>query len=524
MRTNSLAMCLLAAALAVGHTSTVNASGGFFVEPGEPAKAAEHRMLISISPQSTTIIDQIVFTGTPDSFAWLLPVKGQFDVGLSSDALFSNLDKATASVVLPPPLPCDPGCGGSGGGGGGGGGGTAVLAEKTLGPYETVVLSFSDPAAVNDWMASHDYDVPPDVQPVIDSFVGQGYDFLAIKLAQGAGIDRMQPVRVTIPGAVPTLPLRIAVAGVAPPMPARLFVVSQGRQEPKNFPFTTVDPASLVWSWDTSESNYDLLRQDALDSLGGAGWLLEQSEPFAAMEFQSSLLDLALSQPASSGYGDFNGNGAPAECQADLDAIFGPLNPATTWVTRLSAELSTSAFSKNLALGASNNPNPVPREVTVDPNAMVGTPPECPCGTGGAGGTGGGGTGGAMTGTGTGGTGGAMTGSGTGGSDDACTPGQQVECACPGGAPGAQACLSDGSGYEACQCVDPAAPEDKGGCGCTAAGAPTSSTGVVLGLLALAGAHFRRRRSAALRRGNFVRSSFTIPGETDEHPTNRSAA
>lgn len=33
-----------------------------------------------------------------------------------------------------------------------------------------------------------------------------------------------------------------------------------------------------------------------------------------------------------------------------------------------------------------------------------------------------------------------------------CVPGQQIECACPGGAPGAQACLPDGSGYEPCEC------------------------------------------------------------------------
>ncbi len=33
-----------------------------------------------------------------------------------------------------------------------------------------------------------------------------------------------------------------------------------------------------------------------------------------------------------------------------------------------------------------------------------------------------------------------------------CVPGQQIECACPGGAPGAQACLPDGSGYDNCEC------------------------------------------------------------------------
>lgn len=43
-----------------------------------------------------------------------------------------------------------------------------------------------------------------------------------------------------------------------------------------------------------------------------------------------------------------------------------------------------------------------------------------------------------------------------GGGDDfsarTCVPGVTQECACPGGAVGAQACSADGNGYEACQC------------------------------------------------------------------------
>jgi hypothetical protein len=43
----------------------------------------------------------------------------------------------------------------------------------------------------------------------------------------------------------------------------------------------------------------------------------------------------------------------------------------------------------------------------------------------------------------------------------ACVPGQQVECACPGGPAGAQACKDDGQGYQPCVCSG--GPKEDGG-------------------------------------------------------------
>lgn len=69
---------------------------------------------------------------------------------------------------------------------------------------------------------------------------------------------------------------------------------------------------------------------------------------------------------------------------------------------------------------------------------------------------------------------GSMSMSSTGGmttSSMNCVPGQQVACACPGGADGAQACLPDGSGYAQCEC-----PGDDSG---ETTGMPTDSTGMI---------------------------------------------
>lgn len=59
----------------------------------------------------------------------------------------------------------------------------------------------------------------------------------------------------------------------------------------------------------------------------------------------------------------------------------------------------------------------------------------------------------------------------------ACTPGQQVNCGCPGGDQGTQICLADGSGYGTCQCGDGGAGGATGGNGGTGGDGGSGATG-----------------------------------------------
>src|SRR4051812_13765091 len=84
------------------------ACGGCAPPLGESTLVTGHRMLLSVSQTSTTLWDQIDYSGSPSSFAWVLPIKGQVDIGLSSDAVFAALSDSTATYVAPPPLNCPP--------------------------------------------------------------------------------------------------------------------------------------------------------------------------------------------------------------------------------------------------------------------------------------------------------------------------------------------------------------------------------------------------------------------------------
>src|SRR5580700_102012 len=99
------AMGLGVAAMAVV-ADDARACGGCFHGPTQNGDViTDHRMIFSVSPLQTTLYDEIEYQGDPESFAWVLPIHGQVQVGLSSDIVFAALDSATQTTILAPPLP-----------------------------------------------------------------------------------------------------------------------------------------------------------------------------------------------------------------------------------------------------------------------------------------------------------------------------------------------------------------------------------------------------------------------------------
>jgi MYXO-CTERM domain-containing protein len=401
-RTLALLVPLIAAT--VTGARDASACGGCFVPPDANTQVTGHRMVLSVSPTATTLWDQITYSGAPESFAWVLPTKGVVDVGISSDLLFNTLAYLTDPAIVPPYLNCPFSCdyyGGfdgegsaASGAGGASGGGVTVIAEQVVGPYETVQLSASDPAALETWLTDHGYNLPPDVAPVVDQYVNEGFNFLALKLVPGQGIDSMKPVRITTPGATPVLPLRMVAAGTGPITPITLWVVGEGRYEPSNFAPFVIRVDDVVWNWDTSESNYAQLKQQGLAANGGHTWLIESAEPTSQFNISGLIMPVVDNLPSQSGYGDANGMGASAEAMADLDALYGAIDAGSTWLTRMHGELPRAALGADLQVAASLDQTSVPHVYYV--TKTTGTEPTCPadpCASGSSG-TGGAGTGG----------------------------------------------------------------------------------------------------------------------------------
>ncbi len=441
-------MGMVAACSLLAGERDASACGGCMHEAPTPAQpqvestvVSDHRMVFSVSQAQTVLWDQVRYSGNPREFAWVLPVKRGTRIELSRNDWIAALDAATQPQIVQPRQ--QPQGGFSGGGVGYGGEGDSVgegcgcssradsafgsadraggadgsagfappppppvqvVNDETVGPYESVTIRTDDPKAMENWLHDHGYEIPDAILPIITSYAEAQFDFIALRLRPGQGVQSMQPVRVTAPGADPTLPLRMVAAGVGANVGITLFVVSEGRYRPQNFPEATIDETKLVWNNATSRSNYQEISASVMSQANGTTWLTEYADlPIttggAPLGGAPTLYDAYYrgcygqtrdSFPDAGNVGDDAGTDAggddggapdagddggslgadaggivsappPNLCQTgyekccefdDLEtAVFG-MHRADVWVTRLRAELPVAALAQDLRLEA----------------------------------------------------------------------------------------------------------------------------------------------------------------------------
>ncbi len=374
---------LVLLALGVAAVSTfagarqARACGGCF-QPNQTQSGdviTDERMIFRVTPQSSTLYDEIQYSGNPQSFAWVLPIHGTVTVGLSSDILFQAIDAVTVpTIVSPNPPQCAScSCGAQGAtnagasgssSGGGSGGGVNVLSQQTVGPYATVQLQSTNPNALNAWLTANGYVIPADIQPVVDAYVKEGFDFLALKLAPGQGVSAMRPVRVTTAGAGLTLPLRMVAAGTGVTVGVTFFIVGDGRYEPQNMQKFTISPSELVWDWSTQQSNYTTLRAQKEASFNNAAWQIESAMQLSPYQIENPVLNdpasqdyLAIPATDSDGGSEGDAGGSAGETadqvrQDDLSTLFPGGDQADVFVTRFRSDLSRAALANDLLLQA----------------------------------------------------------------------------------------------------------------------------------------------------------------------------
>src|SRR5580700_7309361 len=107
-----LGLSVATSLLAVARERDAAACGGCFHPPTQTVSdITDERMLLSVSTLQSTLYDQLRYTGSPSNFAWVLPIHGTVDVGLSADVLFDSVDVLTTTQIVPPEPNCpSPNC------------------------------------------------------------------------------------------------------------------------------------------------------------------------------------------------------------------------------------------------------------------------------------------------------------------------------------------------------------------------------------------------------------------------------
>lgn len=276
-----------ALALVAALPREAEACGGCFAPAEEVTTVDSHRMVISLGMEETILWDQIVYSGDPADFVWVLPVPSEeVSIELADEDFFTWLDTGTAPRVQPLSPPPQLFCGGGGGVGCGaadsasGGGevpedGVTVYDQSVVGPYETVTIGAENPDALLTWLNDSGYAIPQTTIATLDHYIELESVFVVLRLQPGEGVQAMQPVRIRYPGYMSTFPLKMVVVGAKGVLDLALWVISEQRYEARNYGTLRIDEDDLTWDWATSTSNYPQVFEDTIEQGGNRAWVVE---------------------------------------------------------------------------------------------------------------------------------------------------------------------------------------------------------------------------------------------------------
>ncbi len=287
-----------ALALALLTPSTALACGGFFCSQA-PMDQSKERIVFGVGDGEIDVHVQIFYEGDADRFAWVVPVSGVPEVGLSTDAMFQVLAQQTQPRfwlqwrelgdctydAYPATAEDDDALDSAGGGAGGapnGDDGASVLAEGQTGPYDWKVVSATSEEALLQWLEDNDYDIPAAVGKALGGYLAGGSNFVAFKLTSDSDAGDIAPVRLTYPGTKPLIPIVLTSIAATPDMRLEPYVFANERAVPENYLHVQINEAAIDWM--SGGSNYDDVITRAANEAGGQAFATDFSGDTAFLE------------------------------------------------------------------------------------------------------------------------------------------------------------------------------------------------------------------------------------------------
>jgi len=200
-------------------------------------------------------------------FAWIIPVTSTPTFAVGSQQLFANVAAGTVpsygyAQQNQPCGSCTPGgftstastsmstTAGDGGFDDSGGedtGGTDVLLEQTVGAFDAVVLQSTSADELVQWLGENGYYQDPDATPILQEYIDENFQFIALRLTPGAGVGEIHPIVIRYAGDEPCIPIRLTRIAAREDMAIRAYFLGDDRVVPTNYRHVEINPLAIDW-------------------------------------------------------------------------------------------------------------------------------------------------------------------------------------------------------------------------------------------------------------------------------------
>ena len=278
------------------------ACGGFFCTTAPMNQAAERILFVAEEGQITTHV-QLLYSGSAADFAWILPVPAVPELSVSHNELFNQLQALTQpAFVLEWKEQGEGDCGFWARGPlwaataeSGGDGDVNVAAQQRVGPYETAVISSSNPRAIVSWLKNSGYQLGEMGEELLAPYVAEGMYFLALRLASDRELGDLQPIALRYPGQKPMIPIKLTAVATVANMPVQVWILGEHRAIPENYLHARINEARIDWfnsygfggfapiDVSGSTGNYDQVVTEAINEAGGRAFVTDYAGPSRIM-------------------------------------------------------------------------------------------------------------------------------------------------------------------------------------------------------------------------------------------------
>ncbi len=273
-------------------SGVANACGGFFCL-NDPVDQTGERIVFTTNADDTiTTLIEIQYQGAAADFSWILPIPEAIDgddlqVPDDGQLVFDELHQMTDVQFVAPREPdcvvellasaameaeeMDDGA-------------VEIFASGEVGPFGFDVIGSEDPDALINWLRDSNYQVTPEMEPLIDIYVDMEMAFIAMRLLDGETAESIQPIEITYGGTEPMIPLQLTAVAAQPNMPIWVWFFSEHRAVPTNFAEMEIANEEITF-FPGGANDYVNLVQQRANALDGQAFITEYAQEVSAADF-----------------------------------------------------------------------------------------------------------------------------------------------------------------------------------------------------------------------------------------------